>query len=391
MRKIWKRAMYLLFMAAVVAVLIFAFLPAPIQVATVFGQRGGMQVSIDEEGEARAHDHFVIAAPVNGRLMRVEWHEGDRIRRGEVVAVLMPSPVEPQKREEILSRVQNAEALKREADEHAAHALADYEQAQRDRRRAEQLVEAGVISKQVFEQARNAEITCAQELEAAKYRATAAASDVRAAKAGLMAIETEQRDALRAVKLYSPVSGRVLRIVEKSERVIAQGAPVIVVGDPKKLEIVVDVLSTEAVKVRPGMAVSIEDWGGERPARGRVRAVEASAFTKVSALGVEEQRVNVIVDFLDPPELLGDGYKVEVRIIIWEAENVLKVPQSALFRHGNQWCVFVIEDGKAKRREVEVGHRNRSETEIHKGLEEGEAIVLHPPNEIKEDARVEVK
>jgi HlyD family secretion protein len=391
MKKFLKRVTYLIFVVAGVAALIIAFLPAPLKVETVRAGRGAMQVSIDEEGEARAHDHFVIAAPVAGRLMRIELHEGDRVTRGQVAAILLPAPVEPQKREEILARVQNAEALKREADERVEQARAAYEQAEREARRAEQLVEAGIVSKQTFEQARNAELTCRQGLDAAKFRATAATSDVRGAKAGLMALESEQRDSQRAVKLYSPVSGRVLRIPEKSERVVAQGAPIIVVGDPKKLEIVVDVLSADAVKVRPGMAVSIEDWGGEGSVEARVRAVEASAFTKVSALGVEEQRVNIIADFVDPPDLLGDGYQVEVRIITWQAKDVLKVPVSALFRHGDGWSVFVIEKDRAQRRDVEIGHRNQSEVEILSGLEEGARIVLHPSNEMKDGTQVEMR
>jgi HlyD family secretion protein len=390
MKKFLKRFTYLIFVVAVVAVLIIAFLPSPLKVEAVRVGRGSMQVSIDEEGETRAHDHFILAAPVAGRLMRIELREGDKVTRGEVVATIMPSPVEPQKREEILARVQNAEALKREADQRVEHARADYEQARREAARAEQLVEQGIVSTQTFEQARNAETTCNQELDAAKFRVAAAASDVRAAKAGLMAIETDQRNSQRAVKLYSPVSGRVLRITEKSERVLPQGAPIIVIGDPKKLEIVVDVLSTDAVKVRPGMAVSVEGWGGERPVEARVRTVEASAFTKVSALGVEEQRVNIIADFVNLPDLLGDGYQVEVRIITWQADNVLKVPVSALFRHGDNWSVFVIEQGKAKRREVEIAHRNQSEVEIGAGLDEGALIVLHPSNEMKDGAQVEV-
>jgi HlyD family secretion protein len=388
MKKFLKRVTYLIFVVAAVAALIIAFLPSPMKVETVRAGRGPMQVSIDEEGEARAHDHFVIAAPIAGRLMRIDLHEGDRVTRGAVVAVILPAPVEPQRREEILARVQNAEALKREADERAERAGADYEQAQRERARAEQLAKAGIGSTQTFEQARNAEITCRQELEAAKFRAIAAASNVRGAKAGLMAIEIEQRNSQRVVTLSSPVSGRVLRITEKSERVVAQGAPIIVVGDPKKLEVVVDVFSVDAVKVRPGMVVSIENWGGERPIEARVRAVEASAFTKVSALGVEEQRVNIIADFVDPPESLGDGYQVEARIIIWQAKDVLKVPVSALFRHEDGWSVFVIEHGKAKRRDVEIGHRNQSEAEIMKGLEAGAQIVLHPSNEMKDGAQV---
>jgi HlyD family secretion protein len=185
------------------------------------------------------------------------------------------------------------------------------------------------------------------------------------------------------------VRGRVLRVIEKSERVVTSGTPIVVVGDPSKLEVVVDLLSTDAVKVRPGTAMLLENWGGEAAIRARVRTVEPSAFTKVSALGIEEQRANVVADFVDPPAPLGDGYRVEARIIIWEAESVLKVPSSALFRHGDGWSVFVVESGNAVRREVEIGHRSQFEAEVLKGIEEGAQVVLHPTNQISDGSRVE--
>ena len=172
---------------------------------------------------------------------------------------------------------------------------------------------------------------------------------------------------------------------------MTSGTPIITVGDPRKLEVVVDLLSTDAVKVKPGAPVLLENWGGEAPIRARVRIVEPSAFTKVSALGIEEQRTNVVADFVDPPGLLGDGYRVEARIIIWEAESVLKVPSSALFRHGDGWSVFVVESGKAVRREVEIGHRSQFEAEMLKGIEEGAQLVLHPTNQISDGSPLEAR
>jgi HlyD family secretion protein len=183
----------------------------------------------------------------------------------------------------------------------------------------------------------------------------------------------------------------VLRIAEKSERVVAAGTPIIVLGDPNKLEVVVDLLSTDAVKVKPGMMVLLQGWGGEGDLRARVRTVESSAFTKVSALGIEEQRVNIVADFLDPPGALGDGYRVEARIIIWESEDALKVPSSALFRQGDGWGVFVIEGDRARTRGVEIGHRSQFEVEILGGVVEGEQVILHPANQIADGARVEVR
>jgi HlyD family secretion protein len=382
--KLVKRVIFILLGVAVVALLIIALLPSPVKVDVARADRGPLLVTIDEEGEARAHDRFVVAAPVAGRLERVDFHDGDVIKQGDVVAVIDPLPLDARESEEIIARVQAAESLKREAEERVEHARADYEQARRDRERFEALVEAGVVSRQAFEQAKNAETTGANELEAARFKAQAAASEVKIARAGLMAIEAEQDKPGKIIRLRSPVSGRVLRVVEKSERVVTAGAPLLVLGDPQKLEVVVDVLSTDAVKVKPGAQVYLEDWGGEHAIRARVTVVEASAFTKVSALGIEEQRVNIVADFIDPPGPLGDGYRVEARIVIWEGESVLKVPSSALFRDGEGWSLFVAENGKALRREVIVGHRSPFEAEIMRGLEEGVSVILHPTNKIQD-------
>ena len=391
MKKILRRIIYLGLALALATFVVIAFLPSPVKVEAVRVQRGQMMVAVEEDGEARVHDRYIIAAPITGRLERVEFDNGDAVKKGVVVASLLPAPVEPQKREEIFARVQNAQALQREADAQVEHARADYAQAQRERARAEELAQSGLVSVQTLEQARNAETTSKRDLDAARSRAAAAASDVRSAEAGLIAVEATQHSSPKSVKIYSPVSGKVLRVVEKSERVVAQGTPIIVIGNPRKLEVVVDVLSSDAVKVSPGMKVLIEGWGGDHPLLARVRCLEAAAVTKVSALGVEEQRVNVIADFIDPPDSLGDGYRVEVSIVTWEADKVLTVPLSALFRQGENWSVFVIEGDKVTRRDVEIGHRSRFAVEIRKGLEEGEQIVLHPSNELKEGMRIEVQ
>ena len=389
MKKKLTRIVSYLLALCVVALIVVAFLPSPIRVETARITTGPLQVTVDEEGEARAHDRFVVAAPIAGRLTRVELHDGDAISQGQVVAIINPLPIDQRELAEITARVQSAEALKRSADEAIEHARADYEQAQRDLRRAEDLVETGVISRQSLEQARNAETIARNELGAARFKAEAAASEVKVAKAGLIAVESQQSGTSRIVTLRSPVRGRVLQVIEKSERVVTSGTPIITVGDPSKLEIVVDLLSTDAVKVKPGAAVLLENWGGEAPIRARVRTVEASAFTKVSALGIEEQRTNIVADFVDPPGPLGDGYRVEARIIIWEADRVLKIPSSALFRHGDAWSIFVVDNGKAIRREVEIGHRSQFEAEVLGGIEAGSVLILRPTNQLADGARVE--
>ena len=225
-------------------------------------------------------------------------------------------------------------------------------------------------------------------LEAAKFKARAAEYEVQAAEARLIALASNAGKPLRLVSLRSPVRGHVLRLLQQSERVVTAGTPILQVGHPSQLEIVSDLLSTEAVKVRPGDRVLIENGGGDGSLEARVRTVESSGFMKISALGVEEQRVNVVMDFVDAPGRLGDGYRVDVRIIVWEARDVLTIPASALFRRGEGWSVFVIEDGRARARDVEVGHRNALQAEITKGLTEGRAVVLHPGNQIREGVRI---
>ena len=353
-------------------------------------QRGSLQVTVDEDAETRARERYVVGAPVAGRVSRIELREGDRVAAGDVLARLWPLPLSAREREEQLARIAAAEALAREAEERVRHAQSDHAQAKRERERIEKLVGEGYISPQGAEQAQVTETTSANELQAARFRARSAAADARAARAALLAVEGAGGRPAPPIPVRSPVDGVVLRNPDRSERVVAAGATLAVIGDPTRLEVVIDLLTTEAVKVRPGMPVLLEGWGGERPLRATVRVVEPLAFTKVSALGVEEQRVNVIADFVDPPGPLGDAFRVEARVVLWSADDVLKVPVSALFRRGEAWSVFVVEGGRARVREIELGHRGALEAEVAKGLRAGEQVVRHPSNEVADGARVTV-
>jgi HlyD family secretion protein len=370
---------------AVLATLILR--PAQLPVETTRVARGALRVTVDEDGETRAHDRFVVAAPIPGRLQRVELEEGDTVRENGIVATIDPLPLNQQQREEVFARISAAEATKRQADARAAHAQADYELAKRDRSRAEQLGRDGVISAQNLEQARNAEITGAEELQAAKFNALAAASEVKVARSGLVGI-ADRGSFHKVISVQSPIAGKVLRVVEKSERVVQAGAPLVILGDPAKLEIVTDVLTTDAVNIKPGAPIFLEGWGGDHPLRAKVRLVEPAGFTKISALGVEEKRVNVIADFVDFPNGLGDGFRVDSRIVTWQGEGLLKMPLSAAFRSGDAWNVFVIESGRARQRVIEIGHRNQTEVEILKGISEGSEVILHPSNQMRDGARV---
>jgi HlyD family secretion protein len=376
-----------LVLAGIAVLVILLLRPSPVRVETAKAAPGPMRVTVDEDGETRAHDRFVVAAPIPGRLLRVELEEGNAVAENAEIAKIEPLPLNQQQREEVLARIEAAEATKRQADARLAHAREDYEQARRDLARAEGLAKEGVVSTQMLEQARNAEITSRQEWEAAKFSAIAAASEVKLARSGLVGMDAG-KTGHKVISLRSPVAGRVLRVIEKSERVVAAGAPVLVVGDPARIEIVTDVLTTDAVNVKPGAPVYLEGWGGDHPLRAKVRLIEPAGFTKISALGVEEKRVNVIADFVDPPNGLGDGFRVETRIVTWEEQNVLKIPGSAAFREGQAWSVFVIEGGRTRRKIVEIGHRNQTEVEILQGLTAGQEVILHPSNQLKEGMRV---
>lgn len=361
--------------------------PTPVLVEVSKATRGPMRVTVDEDGETRAHDRFVIAAPIPGRMLRVELEEGDSVRENQVVAMIEPLPLNQQQQEEVLGRVASAEAAKRQADARAAHASEDYEQSRRDRERAEQLGRERVISTQALEQARNAEVTSGEELQAARFNALAAASEVKVARAGLVGIG-DRTAPRKVISLQALAAGRVLRVVEKSERVVQAGAPLVVLGDPGRIEIVTDVLTTDAVNIKPGATAFLEAWGGDHPLRAKVRLVEPAGFTKISALGVEEKRVNVIADFIDPADGLGDGFRVETRIVTWESPDILKIPGSAAFRERDGWSVFVLDSGRARRHAIEIGHRNQTETEVLSGITAGEDVILHPSNQLREGVRV---
>lgn len=383
--KLSRKTTYWLAATAALVLIALLFRPEPLRVDTGTVTKGSMQVTVDEQGETRAHDRFVVTAPVAGRLTRIELHDGDAVQKNQVVAQIAPLPLSVQERSEQTARIAAAQSRQREAEELVRHAQEDLEQARRESKRVERLVRDGFMSGQAAEQARNAEVTIANEVEAARFRAKSAAAEVTLAKSGLIAVEGG-KGAL--FKVRSPVAGRILRIPDPSERVVAAGTPLLTVGDLSKLEVVIELLSSEAVKVQPGMPVILDGWGGNQSLRATVQRVEPHAFTKVSALGVEEKRTNVIADFVDAPQALGDGFRVKAHIVIWAAGDVFKVPASALFRCGEAWCAFVVEKGHAKKRVVKIGHSNAQEAEVLEGLTPGETVIRHPANQIEGGERV---
>jgi HlyD family secretion protein len=349
---------------------------------------------VDGEGKTRVRDRYVVAAPVAGRIQRITLRRGDAVEKGQVVALIetLPlTPLDPRQRAEAIARVNAAQDTKREVDRMIERSRAIYDQARRDCDRCEILARSGDISRQELEKAQTEVATSFREYEAARSRAESAAHEVEVASAALLAADQSPSPATAIVKVQAPVRGRVLRLVEESERVIAAGAPLVELSNPSMLEVVIELLSTDAVKVRPGALVLIEDWGGTESLEARVRLMEPSAFTKVSALGIEEQRVNVVADLPRASTELGDGYRVEGRVVVWEAENVLQVPVSALFRRGESWSLFVVENGEAHLREVEVGQRTPFAAEIKSGLAEDATGIVHPSNQSSEGVRVEAQ
>jgi HlyD family secretion protein len=387
--------------AGAVLLMIANLKPRSVTVETALVECGPLTVTVDEEGRTRVRDRFVVSAPVTGRLWRIKLKEGDIVERGAVLATMSPIPIDTRTLAEEQARLDAAEAEKRAADASVERARAALEQARRERQRAAELASRGVRPVQDRERAEFEEKICASEVEAAAFAAKAASFQVEAARAALISADpTGQkrnhapdagpaRSAETAVR--SPIRGRVLRLIERSERVIAAGAPLLELADPSALEVVLDVLSSDAVKVRSGAKMLIENWGGGSTLRGRVRLVEPSGFTKLSALGVEEQRVHVVGDLVDTGATLGDGYRVEARIVVWEGTDILKVPSSALFRYGSDWNVFVVENRRAVRRLVQIDHRNAVEAEVLKGLREGEMVVIHPSEQLDDGVRVQVR
>jgi HlyD family secretion protein len=372
-RRVW------LVLAVVAGLTTVALWPetVPVDVATV--RRGPLLLTIDEEGETRIRDRFVVSSPVTGRVERIELEPGDVVKAGQVVARVRPEAaplLDARTRAEIQAAAESAKATvgrARAEEQRARNALAH---AEREQRRTSDLAESGLVTRQEVD-AREAEVRVAADAaQAAAYAVQVATSEVRRAEARLAPSRVESLG--RPVAVVAPVAGTVLRRLRESESVVPAGEPLVEIGDPTKLEIVSDLLSTDAVRVTPGARVLVEQWGGDRALEARVRRIEPAGFTKVSALGVEEQRVNVVCDVVHPAAAwaaLGDAYRVEVRIVQWEAENVL--------------TVYAVVDGRARRTRVQLGHRTGQEAEVLGGIAEGATVVLYPGDTLVDNARVQ--
>jgi len=374
------------------AILIWAFRPAPVSADFATVQRGPLRVTVDEEGRTRVRDRFVVSAPVPGQMLRIELEPGDPVTADKTVVARFqptdPALLDVRTRAELEARARAAESAVGGARAERDRIQAELTFAQSELSRTRGLVKGGALAQRDLEAAEQQAAALERALQSAEFAIRTAEHQLELARASLV-----QTRAGRAatIPLYSPVDGVVLRLLQESAAVVPTGQPLLEIGDLQDLEIVADLLSSAAVAVQRGQSVLIEQWGGDRTLHGTVRRVEPSGFTKISALGVEEQRVNVLVDFEQPPdtsESLGDGYRVEVRITVWSKDDVVKVPTSSLFRNETKWAVFKVAGGVAQLQEVEIGQRNGLEAEVLSGLAVGDEIVVYPGDAVRNGVKV---
>ncbi len=369
-----------------------ALWPRPVAVDTATVTTGPLVVTVNEQGVTRVRDRFVVSAPVSGRVLRIELEPGDSVKRGDVVARVRaeaPPLLDARTRVEARAAVESATAAVGRARAEERRAKAVLASAQRELARARDLARQGLITPQEVD-VRESDARMAEEsAEAAAFAVRQTSSELERTRARLAPAPPDLPG--RVVSVTAPVDGVVLKRLRESESVVPAGESLLEIGDPHRLEIVSDLLSTDAVRVVTGARVMIEQWGGNRVLEGRLRRIEPAGFTKVSALGVEEQRVNAIIDFQDPVDAwtaLGDAFRVEVRIVVWEASKVLTVPTSALFREGNQWAVYAVERGRAHRVVLQLGHQTGQDAEVTAGLSEGARVVIHPGDAVVDQGRV---
>jgi HlyD family secretion protein len=393
MLRLLKNPRVLVAAAIVGGLLTVALWPTTTAVDLAAVSRGPLTVTIDEEGMTRVRERFVVSAPVAGRVLRIELEPGDSVKRGATVASVRaeaPPLLDTRARAEAEAAIESARAALGRARAEAERARTALQFATREHERAKALAQDGLITTQSVE-TREADVKTAQEsVSAAEFAVKAAESELQRAQTRLAPSRLDQ--AGRVFAVMSPADGVVLKRLRESETIVPAGEALLEIGNPGQLEIVSDLLSTDAVRVKPGARALIEQWGGEKALDAKVRRIEPSGFTKISALGVEEQRVNVLLDFVEPATAfaaLGDGYRVEVRIVVWESDSVLKVPTAALFRHGGDWAVYKLEHDRVRQTMVAIGHQTGQDAEVTSGLSEGDRVVLHPGDTLTDNAKAQ--
>ena len=372
----------------IVAALIYAWLPKPTVVELATASRSSLETEIAEDGQTRVRARFVVSAPITGELQRIELEPGAAVAAGDVVALIRPPHailLDPRARREAVARLAVVVGRQRSTTTLIERTTTARDAAVREADRARTLAQRGAITVSEREHSELTEQLAIRDLAGAVMERTTATAEVEAARTLLDESRAERGE--RGVQVTAPAAGQILRVVRDSAGPVATGAALVELGDPRAIEVLVDVLSSDGARVRPGMVVSIERWGGEALS-GRVRRVEPSAFTRVSALGVEEQRVRVIASVDQAPPALGDGFRVAARIITWHGDHVLTIPASALFRDHGSWAVYLAAAGRAHLQPVRLGHLGRLDVEIESGLRDGDQVIVHPGDSIRSDARV---
>ena len=396
LRKWIRRGLIALAVLAVVGLIVVAWIPNPVEVEVATVTRGPLVVTVNEDGRTRVKDRYLVSAPITGNLARLDLEAGDPIEEGQVLARLVPLPpplLDSRTRAEAKARVDAAIAARRQSQAAINRARFQRDFAKQESARALAVVKQGGLARSDADRAVSTYRGSEEDLRSAEFGGRVAEHQLTLAQTALMQL-TGKGEEGEQLDIISPVAGQVLKVFQESEGVAPGGTAIVEVGDPAALEVVVDVLSQDATRIPAGAKTTIERWGGKNSLLGHVRVVEPSAFTKLSALGVEEQRVNVIIDMDDDRELwssLGDGYRVEARISVWEGEDVLKVPASAVFRSEEAWAAFVVEDGTAVVRIVELGETNGLETEVLSGLEEGDAVIAYPSDSVRDGVSVKAR
>jgi HlyD family secretion protein len=379
---------------AITAGIAWSIWPKPILVETARVTKGRFVATVDEDGKTRIRERYVVAAPLSGRLTRIRLKAGDRVNSDDVIATIFSPPtplLDPRSRREAEERLGTAEAAQARAKALVDRAQAQSAQADQELTRTRTLVERAASTAQALERAELAKRVADRDLRAAEFQLHATQHELDQTRALLAKYTDSGGSPPDEWSVTAPVSGLVLKVDQESERIVQPGTPILEIGDPRDLEIVVDVLSTDAVEIKPGADVVIEHWGGPDTLSGRVRRVEPAAFTKVSTLGVEEQRVNVLIDILDPPEKwsgLGEAYQVDTKIVVFTQDDVTIVPSGALFRRGGDWNVFLVENGRAQERPVTLIRRSGATAAVASGLKPGDILIVYPNDRVTPGIRI---
>ena len=393
-----SRIGFTLLLLVLAAGLLYGFLPRAIEVDAVAAITAPLAVTIEEEGKTRVMERYVVSAPVAGYARRIDLHVGDAVQAGQVLAQLEPArsdALDPRSRAQMQAQLNAAQAALSASTENARAAAAQAQLAQQELQRVESLRKVNFISEQALDRARTELSRSQAAQQAAQYTAKMAHYELEKVRATLASSASLQAGkSAETINVSAPVAARVLKLLHESEGLVQAGQPLLEIGNPDTLEITVEVLSTQAVQIAPGSKVLFDRWGSATTLQGAVRMIEPTGFTKVSALGVEEQRVRVIAEITTPREVwqrLGDGYRVEARFVIWEGQDILQIPASALFRQGKEWAVFVVQNGRAKTRNIKVGQRAGLIVQVLSGIQAGEAVITHPEEKIKDGTRVKAR